>query len=219
MMTFASWSRISVITRSSRAPGRTPVAMSMSAAGPVASPGPSTPTSAERNRLPHKGQGGWTQVGQARRFLHRLARVSRPSASRAVVIPRSFLCSLGWWRGLRRFLEVPVILIRPMLGWMCYWAFVDGRGNRLAAGRTPRAGAGVPAASGSRFWCRRRGCTARPWRPARGRWRGRRRAAPRNAPAAPRSAGPSLGRARSPPNQAIEQKFERGSVTLRSPTW
>jgi hypothetical protein len=44
-------------------------------------------------------------------------------------------------------------------------AFVDGRGSRPAAGRTPLAGAGVPAASGSRS-CRRRGCRARRWRPA-----------------------------------------------------
>jgi hypothetical protein len=63
--TFVSWSRRSAITRSSRAPGRMPVAMSMSAAGPVASPGPSTPTSAEKKQRPHKGQGGWTGVGQA----------------------------------------------------------------------------------------------------------------------------------------------------------
>jgi transposase InsO family protein len=39
--------------------------------------------------------------------------------------------------------------------------FVDGRGSRLAAGGTPRAGAGGPAASGSRSWCRRREGTAR----------------------------------------------------------
>jgi hypothetical protein len=44
-----------------------------------------------------------------------------------------------------------------------------------------------------------------------------RRAAPRTAPAAPRSAGPSPGRARSPPDQRIEHKFESGSRTLRSP--
>jgi hypothetical protein len=31
-----------------------------------------------------------------------------------------------------RFLEVPIILVGPMLGWMCYWAFVDGRSSRLA---------------------------------------------------------------------------------------
>jgi hypothetical protein len=96
--------------------------------------------------------------------------------------------------------------------------FVDGRSSRLAAGRTPRVGAGVPAASGSRSLCRRRGCTARPWRPARRRWPGRRRAAPRIAPAAPRSAGPSPGRASSPPNQGIEHKFESESRTLRSLT-
>jgi hypothetical protein len=57
-------------------------------------------------------------------------------------------------------------------------------------GRRPQAGVGVPAASGSRSWCRRRGGTARRWRPARGRWPGRRRAAPRTAAAVPRSAGP-----------------------------
>jgi hypothetical protein len=43
--------------------------------------------------------------------------------------------------------------------------FVDGRGTRLAAGRTPLAGAGVPAGSGSRSWCRRRGRRAQRWRP------------------------------------------------------
>jgi hypothetical protein len=97
-------------------------------------------------------------------------------------------------------------------------AFVDGRGSRLGAGRTPRAGAGAPAASGSRSWCRRRGYTARPRRPARGRWRGRRRAAPRTAPVALRSAGPSPGRAKSPPNQVIERMFENASARLLSPT-
>ena len=43
--------------------------------------------------------------------------------------------------GLRGGLSYAVILVGPMLGWMCYWAFVDGRGTRLAAGRTPRVGA------------------------------------------------------------------------------
>jgi hypothetical protein len=56
------------------------------------------------------------------------------------------------------------------------------------------------------------------WRPPPGSGPGRRRAAPRTAPAAPRSADPGPGRARSPPSQAIEHKFERGSGTLRSPT-
>jgi hypothetical protein len=46
---------------------------------------------------------------------------------------------------------------------------------------------------------------------------GRRRAAPRTAPAAPRSAGPRPGRAKSPPDQRIEHKFESISATLRSP--
>jgi hypothetical protein len=64
--------------------------------------------------------------------------------------------------------------------------FVDGRRSRLAAGRTRRAGAGVPAASGSRSWCRRRGGRARRWRPPREWSPGRRQAAPRSAPAAPR---------------------------------
>jgi hypothetical protein len=62
MMTSVSWSRISAITPSSRAAGRTPVAMSMSTAGPAATPEPSTPTSAERKRRPHNGQVGWTTV-------------------------------------------------------------------------------------------------------------------------------------------------------------
>jgi hypothetical protein len=46
---------------------------------------------------------------------------------------------------------------------------VGGRGSRLAAGRTPLAGAGAPAASGSRPWSRRRRCRARRWRPPSGR--------------------------------------------------
>jgi hypothetical protein len=96
-------------------------------------------------------------------------------------------------------------------------AFVDGRGSRLAAGHTPLAGAGAPAASGSRSWCRRRGGRARRWRPPPGPWPGRHPAAPRTAAAAPRSAGPSLGRARSPPDHSIEHKFEGGSAALRSP--
>jgi hypothetical protein len=83
---------------------------------------------------------------------------------------------------------VSVILFGPMLVWMCYWAFGDGRGSRLAAGRTPRAGAAAPAASGSRSWCRRRGGRAQRWRPPHRWWPGRRQAAPRSAPASPRSA-------------------------------
>src|SRR4029450_2435428 len=55
-------------------------------------------------------------------------------------------------------------------------------------------------------------------RPPRGWGPGRRRAAPRIAPAAPRSASPGPGRARSPPAQRIEHKFETESRTLRSPT-
>ena len=97
-------------------------------------------------------------------------------------------------------------------------AFVDGRGSRLAAGRTPLAGAAAQAASDSRSWCRRRVRRARRRRPPPG-WRpSRRRAAPRTAPAAPRSAGPGPGRARSPPTEGIEHKFENESGTLRSPT-
>jgi hypothetical protein len=119
MMTSASWSRISAITHSSRAAGRTPVAMSMRAAGPVATPGRSTPTSAERNRHPHEGQGGWTRVGRA---------------------------ADAWLYVLTA-------------------AFVDGRDSRLCVGRTPLAGAGVPAASGSRSWFCRRGGRARRWLP------------------------------------------------------
>jgi hypothetical protein len=75
---------------------------------------------------------------------------------------------------------------------------VGGQGSRLGGGGTPRAGVGAQAASGSRPECRRHRCTARPWRPARGRWPGRRRAALRTAPTAPRSAGPSRPRAKSP---------------------
>jgi hypothetical protein len=97
---------------------------------------------------------------------------------------------------------------------------VGGRGNRPGAGHRPRVGAAAPAASGSRSWCRRRGRTARFWRPARPRWPGRRRAAPRTAPAALRSAGPGLGRARCPLKQTIEHLFEtmRSLSTWRSST-
>lgn len=38
----------------------------------------------------------------------------------------------------------------PMLSCLCYCAFVDGRGIRLAGGRRALAGAGALAASGSR---------------------------------------------------------------------
>jgi hypothetical protein len=81
---------------------------------------------------------------------------------------------------------------------------VDGRGSRLAAGRTPRAGTGAQAASGSRSWCRRREGRARRWRPPHRWWPGRRRAVPRTAPAAPRWAGPDLDRTKSPLQQVIE---------------
>ena len=65
----------------------------------------------------------------------------------------------------------------------------DGRRSRHGAGRTPQAGTAAQAASGSRFECRRRRRTARPWQPAHGRWPGRRRAGLRTAATAPRSAG------------------------------
>ena len=92
---------------------------------------------------------------------------------------------------------------------VCATAFVDGRGSRLAAGRTPRAGAGVPAASGSRSWCRRRGCRARRWRP------------PSNS--AQRSSDAAIGRPRSgscqvPTNQTTEQTFETESRMLLTAT-
>jgi hypothetical protein len=96
--------------------------------------------------------------------------------------------------------------------------FVGGRGSRLAAGRTPLVGAAAQAASGSRSWRHRRGGRARRWRPPHRWWPDRRRAAPRTAPAAPRSAGPGPGRATSPPDQCIEHKFEGESATLLSPT-
>jgi hypothetical protein len=97
-------------------------------------------------------------------------------------------------------------------------AFVDGRGSRLGVGRMPLAGAGAPAASGSRSWCRRRRCRARRWRPPHRWWPGRRRAAPRTAAAAPRSAGPGPGRAKSPPEQVIEQVFGTESGMLPTAT-
>jgi hypothetical protein len=98
------------------------------------------------------------------------------------------------------------------------WGSVAGRGSRPGACRTPVAGAAAPAASGSRPRCRPSDDRARCLRRVRGRWPGRRRAAPRTAPAGPRAAGPNPSRARSPPNQRIEHKFENGSGTLRSPT-
>src|SRR5215211_9370379 len=101
-------------------------------------------------------------------------------------------------------------------------AAVGGRRSRPGGGRTPRVGAAAQAASGSRPWRRRRGGRARRWRPPRGWWPGRGRAAARIAPAAPRSAGPALGRARSSPNQGIEHEFDTESgmvltATSRSP--
>jgi hypothetical protein len=94
---------------------------------------------------------------------------------------------------------------------------VDGQCSRPVAAGRPQAEAAAQAASGSRSWCHRRGHTARRRRPARPRWPGRRRAAPRTAPAALRSAGPGPGRARSPPNQSIEHKFEIESQILPTP--
>jgi hypothetical protein len=104
-----------------------------------------------------------------------------------------------------------------MLSCRCYSPFVDGRDSRLAAGRTPLAGAGAPAASGSRSWCHRRGGRARRWRPPRGWWPGRCRAAPRIALTVPRSAGPGPGHAKSPPKQTIEQRFDAESGILPTP--
>jgi hypothetical protein len=95
---------------------------------------------------------------------------------------------------------------------------VGGRGSPRGGGRTPQAGVGASAASGSRSWCRRRGGTAGRWRPPQRWWPGRRRAAPRTAAAVPRSAGPGLGRAKSPPEQAIELMFEIPSAMLRTAT-
>jgi len=71
----------------------------------------------------------------------------------------------------------------------------------------------------------RRGCRARRCRPAHGCWPGRRRAAPRTAPAAPRSAGPSPGRARSPRDQVSNtiSRVERERYVVRrgrtQPEW
>ena len=96
--------------------------------------------------------------------------------------------------------------------------FGGGRGSRLAAGRTPLAGAGAPAASGSRSWCRRHGGRAQRWSPPLGGRPARRRAAPRTAPAALRSADPALGRAKCPPRQDIERMFEIESGMLLTAT-
>jgi hypothetical protein len=92
--------------------------------------------------------------------------------------------------------------------------FVGGRRSRLGAGGTPRAEAGAQAASGSRPWCRPRGGRARRWRPAPGWLPGRRQAARHTGRAAPRSAGPGPGRARSPLKHGIEHMFEVESGIL-----
>jgi hypothetical protein len=92
--------------------------------------------------------------------------------------------------------------------------FVDGRGSRRGAGRTPRAGVAAPAASGSRPCGHQRGGRARRWQSPPEWWPGRRRAALRTAPAALRSAGSGPGRARSPLEQSIELVFEIESGIL-----
>ena len=121
------------------------------------------------------------------------------------------------WRGPLRLLEVPVILVGAVLDVRATAFFVDGLGSRLAAGRTPLAEAGAPTASDSRSWCRWRRCRARCRRPPLGGWPSRRRAVPRTALVALRSAGPDLGRAKSPPAQVIEHSFGSQSATLPSP--
>jgi hypothetical protein len=150
----------------------------------------------------------------------RLSRVMVPVSAGPSAYPAGFPILWCSWM-LAWATAVPGGAGRPAgqyLGVCATAAFVDGRGSRLVAGGTPLGGAGAPAASGSRSWCRRRGCTAQRWRPPRRWWPSQRRATPRTAPAAPRSAGPGPGRARSPPNQAIEHKFEGASGRLRSPT-
>jgi hypothetical protein len=87
---------------------------------------------------------------------------------------------------------------------VCRPGSVAGPGSRRAAGGRPAAAGGAPAASGSRPWCRPHGGRARRRRPACGRWPGRRPAALRTAPAAPRLAGPAPGRTKSPPQQATQ---------------
>jgi hypothetical protein len=125
----------------------------------------------------------------------------------------------GWRPGPLQILEARVILVgADALAAGATAAFVDGRGSRLGVGRMPLAGAGAQAASGSRSWCRRRRCRARCWRPPYRWWPGRRRAAPRTAAAAPRSAGPGPGRAKSPPEQLIEQVFGTESRMLPTAT-
>jgi hypothetical protein len=100
------------------------------------------------------------------------------------------------------------------LAWRWRPGSVGVPGTHLGVGCRPRVGAGVPAASGSRSWCRQLGGTVQRWRPAHGRWPGRCRAARRTVPAAPRSAGPGPGRAKSPPHQNIEHMFEVESGML-----
>ena len=106
--------------------------------------------------------------------------------------------------------------VRPMLAWLCPGASGDGPGTHLAAGCMPQAGVGVPTASDSRPRRRRRGGWARHLRPPHRGSPSRRRAAPRSAPTAPRSAIPGQVRARSPPTEPIEHKFEE---SIHIPTY
>ena len=62
---------------------------------------------------------------------------------------------------------------------------------------------------------RRRGSRARRWRPPRRWWPSRRRAVPRTTPAAPRSADPRPGRAKSPPEQLTACANRRSRLTMR----
>jgi hypothetical protein len=92
--------------------------------------------------------------------------------------------------------------------------FVDGRGSRPspAVGLGPELSLELHQAPDPGVV--RTGYRARPWRRPRGGWPGRRRAAQRTGPAAPRSAVPGQGRAMSPPTQNIEQGFETPSTFL-----
>ena len=108
--------------------------------------------------------------------------------------------------------------VRPMLAWLCPGASGDGPGTHLAAGCMPQAGVGVPTASDSRPRRRRRGGWARHLRPPHRGSPGRRRAAPRSAPTAPRSAIPGQVRARSPPTEPIEPSSRNPSTFLHTAT-
>jgi hypothetical protein len=99
---------------------------------------------------------------------------------------------LSCWCAPPRFLEVSVTWSNQCLAECATAAFVGGRGNRLAGGRTPPAGAAAPAAAGSRSWCRQHRCRARRWPPPPRWW-----AKSTSSSFAHRCSGAAIGRPRS----------------------